>query len=63
MQRLNTEMDPKARRDVWVELQTHFWKAAPMAKFGDFFILGANSTAVQNFKATPFPFYWNVWKD
>ena len=63
VRRLNTEMDPEARRGVWEELQTHFWEAAPMVKFGDFFILGANSTEVQNFKATPFPFYWNVWKE
>ena len=63
VQRLNTQMDPEARRGVWDELQTHFWEAAPMAKFGDFFILGVRSTEVQNFEATPFPFYWNVWKE
>ena len=63
VRRLNTQMDAKARRDVWQELQTHFWDAVPMAKFGDFFVLGVKSSAVRNFKATPFPFYWNVWKE
>ena len=63
VRRLNTQMDPEARRSVWEELQTHFWTTVPMAKFGDFFILGVKSTDVHNFEATPFPFYWNVWKE
>lgn len=63
LQRLNTEMDAEARYEIWEELQAHFWDYAPLAKFGDFFILGVKSAEVQNFQATPFPFYWNVWKD
>lgn len=63
VQRMNTEMDPAARKEIWSELQAYFWDQAPMAKFGDFFILGVKNKQVKNFQASPFPFYWNVWKD
>ena len=62
VRKLNTEMDGKKRFGVWEELQTHFWDQAPMAKFGDFFILGVKNVDVKNVAATPFPFYWNAWK-
>lgn len=62
VRKLNTEMAPKKRYAVWEELQNHFWQQAPMAKFGDFFILGVKNADLKNVSATPFPFYWNAWK-
>jgi peptide/nickel transport system substrate-binding protein len=63
VRKMNAEMDQAERFKIWEKLQGHFWQQAPMAKFGDFFILGVKSTAVKNLDATPFPYYWNTWKE
>jgi len=63
LKKVNTEMDPIKRKQNWDELQAHFWEEVPLIKFGDFFVLSAARNNVHGVQSTPFPFYWNVWKD
>ncbi|MFZ7942545.1 ABC transporter substrate-binding protein [Neobacillus sp. 19] len=58
---VNTEMDEVKRKELYDELQAHFWEEVPLVKFGDFFILTAKSPSMKGFEPTPFPFFWNTW--
>jgi peptide/nickel transport system substrate-binding protein len=63
LKKVNTEMDPVKRKQNWDDLQAHFWEEVPLVKFSDFFVLGAKSKNVIGLEGTPFPFFWNVWKE
>ncbi|MCW2780371.1 MAG: Peptide/nickel transport system substrate-binding protein [Marmoricola sp.] len=58
--KLNSTMDPTARKKVWDELQLYFWQQVPLIKFGDIFSLGAVSKTVSGYTPALFPVYWNV---
>ncbi|MCZ8517342.1 ABC transporter substrate-binding protein [Paenibacillus filicis] len=62
LKKVSTEMDPVKRKEAWVGIQKLFYEEVPIVKFGDFFLLKAKSKKVQDLVATPYPYYWNVWK-
>ena len=57
---LNTEVDFTARKAIWDELQAYIHEQVPTIQYGNFFALGVQSSDVEGYQGTLFPFYWNV---
>ncbi|NHN31754.1 ABC transporter substrate-binding protein [Paenibacillus agricola] len=61
--KVNTEMDPKARKKKMDDLQAVFWEELPVSKFGDFFVLDVKSKKVNGFVPSAYHYFWNVSKN
>ncbi|WP_048645435.1 ABC transporter substrate-binding protein [Nitratireductor soli] len=51
---------PEERKAHWEELQKLIFEQAPIVKVGDFASLSAKSPALEGFRPSPWPAFWNV---
>lgn len=57
---LNTEVDMEKRLQIWADFQKLIYEEVPFYKVGDFSALAAKSPGLENFEASPWPYFWNV---
>lgn len=60
LDRMNTELDPPKRLEIWRRLETLVYTDVPFIKVGDYFLLSLQGKRPKDFQAGPFPFFWNV---
>lgn len=60
---MNREIDPKKRQALWADLQGIVYEQAPFLKIGDLNTLAAKSNKLQGMTPSPWPFFWNAYKE
>lgn len=57
---LNAEVDMEKRLQIWADFQKLIYEEVPFYKVGDFSALAAKSPKLENFEASPWPYFWNA---
>ena len=60
---MNREIDPEKRKALWADLQGIIYEQAPFLKIGDLNTLAAKSTQLQGMAPSPWPYFWNAYKE
>ncbi len=60
---MNREIDPEKRKAHWATLQQVIFEQAPFIKIGDLNSLASKSTRLKGMTPSPWPYFWNAYKD